>query len=112
MFSDGLGLVYSRQGCRFRKCPRRTRGERDIAATSFSDGVAFVRASSTTRKTASSTIIAMLRLIRRTVRGRSTQQSSTETDRYCYKQPIFFHDGVGFEGIKDGKAIYIDSKGS
>ena len=44
--------------------------------------------------------------------GARLSESSTETDRYCYKQPIFFHDGVGFEGIKDGKAIYIDGKGS
>ena len=54
----------------------------------------------------------MLRLIR-TVRGRSTQRKALPKPiAIVIRQPIFFHDGVGFEGIKDGKAIYIDSKGN
>lgn len=113
MFSDGLGLVYSEdKGAGFVNAQGQLVASGYIAATSFSDGVAFVSGKLDDEKNGIKHNNSYAAIDKNGAWTLDSAKSSTETDRYCYKQPIFFHDGVGFEGIKDGKAIYIDSKGS
>ena len=113
MFSDGLGLVYSAdKGAGFVNAQGQLVASGYIAATSFSDGVAFVSGKLDDEKNGIKHNNSYAAIDKNGAWTLDSAKSSTETDRYCYKQPIFFHDGMGFEGIKDGKAIYIDSKGN
>ncbi len=113
MFSDGLGLVYSEdKGAGYVNAQGELVASGYIAATSFSDGVAFVSGKLDDEKNGIKHNNSYAAIDKNGAWALNSAKSSTETDRYCYKQPVFFHDGVGFEGIEDGKAVYVDSKGN
>lgn len=113
VFSDGLGLVYSKdKGAGFVNATGELAISGFTAATSFSDGVAFVSGKSDDDKSGIKHNGKYAAIDKNGAWALDSAKSSTETDRYCYKTPIFFHDGVGLKGIEDGKAVYIDSKGN
>ena len=113
VFSDGLGLVYSKDaGAGFVNAQGELVASGYTAATSFSDGVAFVAGKLDDEKNGIKHNGSYAAIDKNGAWALDSAKSSTETDRYCYKAPIFFHDGLGFKGIEDGKAIYIDSEGN
>ena len=82
------------------------------AATSFSDGVAFISGKSDDDDKGIKHNNRYAAIDKSGAWALDSAKSSTETDRYCYERPVFFHDGLGLKGIEDGKAIYIDSEGN
>lgn len=112
VFSDGLGLVYSEEkGAGFVNAQGELVISGFIAATSFTDDVAFVSGKPDDEKNGIKHNKSYAAIDKNGAWALDSAKSSTETDRYCYERPIFFHDGLGFKGIEDGKAIYIDNKG-
>ena len=96
MFSDGLGLVYSEdKGAGFVNAQGELVVSGYIAATSFSDGVAFVSGKLDDEKNGIKHNNRYAAIDKNGAWALDSAKSSTETDRYCYKQPIFFHDGLG-----------------
>ena len=113
VFSDGLGLVYSKEkSAGFVNAQGELVISGFTAATSFTDGVAFVAGKPDDEKNGIKHNDAYAAIDKNGAWALDSAKSSTETDRYCYQRPIFFHDGLGFKGIEDGKAIYIDDKGN
>ena len=112
VFSDGLGLVYSEdKGAGFVNAQGELVISGYTAATSFSDGVAFISGKPDDDDKGIKHNNRYAAIDKSGAWALDSAESSTETDRYCYERPVFFHDGLGLKGIEDGKAIYIDSEG-
>ena len=113
VFSDGLGLVRSEdKGVGFVNAQGELVMSGYTGATSFSEGVAFVWGKPDDEKNGIKHNDRYAAIDKNGAWALNSAKSSTETDRYCYNWPVFFREGLGYAGIEDGEAIYIDNKGN